>query len=77
MGNNFTADFCTDMLTPAAWIRVLAAYNKRVDRHEAAGGDLCTDDGSGMCSICHVGLDDCPLCSGKGYHREDCEEAGC
>ena len=40
--------------------------------HERAGGDLCTDDGSGCCGVCKVSLSPCDGCGGVGYHRAGC-----
>jgi hypothetical protein len=52
----------------------LVAYLRGLD-HENAGGDLCTDDGTGTCGVCGVALTKCDACDGIGYHRELCPES--
>lgn len=45
------------------------------DAHADAAGKLCTDDGTGRCRECGVGLDPCDACDGVGYHVDGCAES--
>lgn len=62
-------------MTAAAFDR--EAYTAMLDRHAAAGGDLCHDDNDdNCCDDCGVSLGrDCGSCDGNGYHRAGCPES--
>ena len=53
-----------------------AADELASEAHAEAGGQLCTDDGSGCCRECGVALgEQCERCLGRGYHFACCSLA--
>lgn len=43
-----------------------------VDHSEFAGA-ACEFGEDGMCSVCGVAEDECPMCNGIGYHAAQCD----
>jgi hypothetical protein len=39
-----------------------------------SGYSICTDDGAGICTHCHVAMERCDRCSGIGYHLFTCPD---
>ena len=45
------------------------------EQHALAAGELCQDDGTGLCVTCRVALgESCRECGCHGYHERECAE---
>jgi hypothetical protein len=61
-------------------IEWLTADAEATERHALTmtygGYSICTDDGQGICTDCHVAMESCEQCHGVGFHIVNCPEMG-